>query len=66
MVGAEVVALQLSAIIDHVCIVNDAVVAQVVGMAEMGGARRCSAEELECLLGMLPGATHVLNNGTSA
>ena len=59
MVVAEVVALQLSAIIDHVCIVDDAVVALAVGMAEMGGARRCSTEELESLLGMLPGETHM-------
>ncbi len=55
---AEFVALQLSAIVDHVCMATEAAVANAVGADEVGGARRCTIEELNDLMTTFPGEVH--------
>jgi hypothetical protein len=53
--AAEVVALQPSAIVDHVCLLSpEAVSCLVGGQANVGGSRRCSPEELKALLSGVP------------
>jgi hypothetical protein len=55
----DVVALQLSAIIDHICQIIDeshiSHMSSAVGQGQEGGARRCSSEELDRLLKLFPG-----------
>jgi hypothetical protein len=57
----EIITVQISAIVDHVCHVTVSEMAGVVGLREIGGARRCSFEELESLLEKFHGNTFYLS-----
>ncbi|GAX81991.1 hypothetical protein CEUSTIGMA_g9419.t1 [Chlamydomonas eustigma] len=46
----DVITIQPSAIVDHLCHVTASEMASVFGPQEIGGARRCSMEELRSLL----------------